>query len=118
MIMEKLTVYQKPTCTKCRETLKLLREAKASFVTVDYFATPVSVATLRRLVKKLGVSPREILRTNEEVYTRLGLDKRELSDDELIKLMVVYPDLMQRPIIETEQQAVLGRPVENVKALL
>jgi arsenate reductase len=116
--MEKLTVYQKPTCTKCRETLKLLREAKANFVTVDYFATPVSVATLRRLVKKLGVSPREILRTNEEIYTRLGLDKKTISDDELLRLMVVYPDLIQRPIIENDQQAVLGRPPENVKALL
>jgi arsenate reductase len=117
-IMEKLTVYQKLTCTKCRETLKLLREAKASFVTVDYFATPMSVATLRRLVKKLGVSPREILRTNEEIYKRLGLDTKVVSDDELIKLMVVYPDLIQRPIIENNEQAVLGRPPENVKALL
>lgn len=116
--MEKLTVYQKPTCSKCRETLAILREAKANFVTVDYCASPLTVATLRRLVKKLGVSPREILRTGEEIYKRLQLDSQQLSDDELIKMMVVYPDLMQRPIIEKGEQAVLGRPPENVKALL
>ena len=116
--MEKLTVYQKPTCSKCRETLKLLREAKANFMTVDYFATPISVPTLRKLLQKMGLSARELLRTNEEIYKKLGLDEKELSDDELIKLMVVYPDLMQRPIVEKGDSAVLGRPPENVKALL
>jgi len=116
--MEKLTVYQKPTCSKCRETLSILREAKANFVTVDYFATPLTVATLRRLVKKLGGSARAILRTGEEIYKQLGLNTKELSDDELIKLMVIYPDLIQRPIIEKGDKAVLGRPPENVKAFL
>ena len=116
--MEKLTVYQKPTCSKCRETLTILREAKADFVTVDYFATPLSLATLRRLVKKLGGSARDILRTGEEIYRQLGLKTKELSDDELIRLMVVYPDLIQRPIIEKGDHAVMGRPPENVKALL
>ncbi len=116
--MDKLTVYQKPTCTKCRETLALLREAKANFVTIDYFATPMSAATLRRLLQKLGRTPREILRTGEEIYKKLELDKKEVSDSELIKLMVVYPELIQRPIIEKGDRAVLGRPPENVKALL
>ncbi len=116
--MEKLTVYQKPTCSKCRETLAILREAKANFDTVDYFAAPMSVATLRRLVKKLGVSPREIIRTGEEIYKRLDLNTKEVSDDELIKIMVVYPDLIQRPIIEKGDMAVLGRPPEKVKELL
>jgi arsenate reductase len=116
--MEKLTVYQKPTCSKCRETLAILREAKATFDSVDYFAAPMSVATLRRLVKKLGVSPREIMRTGEEIYKRLEQNTKELSDDEIIKIMVIYPDLIQRPIIEKGDKAVLGRPPENVKDLL
>lgn len=116
--MEKLTVYQKPTCSTCRQTLTLLREAKAKFVTIDYFATPMSTATLRRLIKKLGITPRQLLRTNEETYKKLQLDEKEPSDEELIKLMVLYPELIQRPIIEKDEQAVLGRPPENVKALL
>ena len=116
--MDKLTVYQKPTCSKCRETLALLREAHANFVTVDYFATPMSAATLRRLLQKLGLAPRELLRTGEETYKKLELGKSDVSDAELIKLMVVYPELIQRPIIERGDRAVLGRPPENVKALL
>lgn len=116
--MEKLTVYQKPTCSTCRQTLGLLREAKVPFVTIDYFATPISVTTLRNLLKKMGLSPRDILRKGEETYKKLELDSKELSDDELIKLMVIYPDLMQRPIVEKGDRAVLARPPENVRALL
>ena len=116
--MEKLTVYQKPTCSTCRQTLALLRDAKAKFVTIDYFATPLSTATLRRLIQKLGIPPRQLLRTNEETYKKLQLDEKEPSDEDLIKLMVIYPELIQRPIIETDDKAVLGRPPENAKALL
>ena len=116
--MEKLTVYQKPTCSTCRQTLTLLREAKAKFVTIDYFATPMSTATLRRLLQKLGLPPRQLLRTKEETYKKLQLDEKELSDEELIKLMVIHPELIQRPIVERGEQAVLGRPPDNVKALL
>jgi len=116
--MDKLTVYQKPTCSTCRQVLTILRDAKAKFETVDYFATPMSTATLRRLVQKLGLPPRELLRTGEETYKNLRLDENALSDNELIKLMVSHPELIQRPIIEKGDKAVLGRPPENVTALL
>ena len=116
--MEKLTVYQKPTCSTCRQTLALLREAKAQFVTIDYFATPLSTATLRRLIQKLGIPPRQLLRTKEETYKKLQLDEKELNDEELIKLMVIHPELIQRPIIEKGDKAILGRPPESVKSLL
>jgi arsenate reductase len=70
------------------------------------------------LIKKMGLAPRELLRTSEAVYKELGLGKRELSDDEIIRLMVEHPDLLQRPIVERGDRAVLGRPTENIKALL
>jgi arsenate reductase len=66
----------------------------------------------------MKLAPRDILRSSESVYKELGLGKREFSDDELIALMLKHPDLIQRPIIERGDQAVLGRPVENVRALL
>jgi arsenate reductase len=66
----------------------------------------------------MGVSPRELLRTGEAVYRELGLGRREVSDDELIRLMAEHPDLIQRPIVERGPRAVLGRPTENIKALL
>ena len=66
----------------------------------------------------MGVKPRELLRTGELIYKELNLGKRELSDDEIIKLMAKHPDLIQRPIVERGARAVLGRPTERIKELL
>jgi arsenate reductase len=66
----------------------------------------------------MGTRPRELLRTGEAVYKELGLGKRELSDDDLIRLMAEHPDLIQRPIVERGDRAVLGRPTERIKDLL
>jgi arsenate reductase len=66
----------------------------------------------------MGVAPRELLRTGEAVYRELELGKRELSDDELIRLMAEHPDLIQRPIVERGGRAVLGRPTERIRDLL
>jgi arsenate reductase len=66
----------------------------------------------------MKLAPRDILRKSESVYRELGLGKDEFSDDELIRLMLKHPDLIQRPIVERGTKAVLGRPVENVQALL
>lgn len=66
----------------------------------------------------MKLAPRDILRSSESVYKELGLGKSEFSDDEIIALMLKHPDLIQRPIIERGDKAVLGRPVENIKALL
>lgn len=66
----------------------------------------------------MKLAPRDILRTSEAVYRELGLGQGEFSDDEIIGLMLKHPDLIQRPIVERGAKAVLGRPVENVRALL
>jgi arsenate reductase len=66
----------------------------------------------------MKIAPRELLRTSESTYRELGLAKLSLSDDEIIALMVKHPELMQRPIVERGDRAVLGRPTENIKALL
>ncbi|MEK6303171.1 MAG: arsenate reductase (glutaredoxin) [Acidobacteriota bacterium] len=115
---EKITVYQKPTCTKCRSTLKILRARDADFEAVNYYETPLTSGELRELIKKLGMSPRELLRKDEQVYRDLNLARREVSDDELIELMVANPDLIQRPIVVRGNKAVLGRPPESVEELL
>lgn len=65
----------------------------------------------------MGITPRELLRTGERVYRELELGKRELSDDEIVRLMVEHPDLVQRPIVERGERAVLGRPTERIREL-
>jgi len=112
------SVYEKPTCTTCREADRLLRESGVDFEKVNYYLEPIGEAKLRELLAKMGVAPRELLRTKEAVYRELELGKRELSDDEIIRLMVEHPDLIQRPIVERGERAVLGRPTERIKDLL
>ena len=97
---------------------KLLRESGVPFDKVNYYVEPLSKKKLTELVRKLGLKPRELLRKSEPVYKELGLANGEFSDSELIALMVEHPDLLQRPIVERGDRAVLGRPTENVKALL
>ena len=97
---------------------KLLRESGVEFEKINYYLEPLGEKKLRELIKKIGIKPRELLRTSEPIYRELGLGKKDLSDDEIISLMVRHPDLIQRPIVERGGRAVLGRPTENVKALL
>ena len=115
---DRITVYEKPTCTKCREMDRYLRESSVDFSKINYYLEPLSERKLRQLIKKIGIKPRELLRTSEPIYRELGLGKKEFTDDEIISLMVTHPDLIQRPIVERGDRAVLGRPTENVKALL
>jgi arsenate reductase (glutaredoxin) len=97
---------------------KLLRESGADFDKVNYYNEPLSKTKLVELIRKMGITPRELLRTSEPIYRELGLGKREFTDDQIISLMVKHPDLIQRPIVEYGHRAVLGRPVENVKEIL
>jgi arsenate reductase (glutaredoxin) len=97
---------------------KLLRESGISFEKVNYYIEPLTKKKLTELIRKMNVKPRDLLRKSEPVYKELGLAKDEFSDSELIALMVEHPDLLQRPIVERGDRAVLGRPTENVKELL
>jgi arsenate reductase len=115
---DRITVYEKPTCTKCREADRLLRESGVDYAKINYYIEPIGEEKLRELIAKMGIPPRELLRTGEAVYRELGLGKRQPSDDEIIRLMVEHPDLIQRPIVERGERAVLGRPTERIKELL
>ena len=113
-----ITVYEKPTCTKCREMDKFLKERGVDFSKVNYYIEPLTKKKLTELVKKMNISPRDLLRKSEPVYKELGLASGDFSDAQLISLMVEHPDLMQRPIVERGEKAVLGRPTENVEEIL
>jgi arsenate reductase len=115
---DQITVYEKPTCTKCREMNRFLQDNGVDFSKVNYYIEPLSKERLEELLRKMKLTPRDILRTSEPIYRKLGLAKGKFTDDEIVSLMVDNPDLIQRPIVERGKRAVLGRPTENVKALL
>ena len=97
---------------------KLLRESGVSFEKVNYYIQPLTRKKLTELLRKMNLKPRDLLRKSEPIYKELGLAEDKFSDSELIKLMIEHPDLLQRPIVERGDRAVLGRPTENVKELL
>ena len=114
----KITVYQKPTCTTCRQVHAALKDAGVDFEAVDYYVDPIPNAKLKELVRKMGIPARELLRTKEDAYKKLNIGGRQLSDDEAIELMVKNPDLIQRPIVEKGSRAILARPAERLREIL
>lgn len=115
---ETLIVYEKPTCTTCRRMVRLLNENGVEFERLNYFIDPIPKAKLRELLGKMGISPRDLLRTREKKYKEMGLRDAAVSEEEILDAMVRHPELIERPIIEKGSRAVLGRPVERVLELL
>jgi arsenate reductase (glutaredoxin) len=113
-----LTVYEKPTCTTCRRLFDLLTSRGVEFERVNYHVDTLPEEKIRSLLSKAGLRPGEALRVKEPVYASLALGERSVSDDELIALMAQHPELLQRPIVERGERAVLARPVERVLELL
>jgi arsenate reductase len=114
----RITVYQKPTCSTCRQVYTALKESGVDFDAVDYYVDPIPKAKLRELLAKMKLKPRDLLRTKEEIYRKLQLGNQELSDDEIIDAMVAHPDLIQRPIVEKGARAILARPAERLREIL
>jgi arsenate reductase (glutaredoxin) len=115
--MKKITVYEKPTCTTCRNVTKTLQEQGIDFEKVNYYIDPFSKARLKSLLKKMKLKPAEVIRTKEKIYKELDIRNKNYSDEELIGLMIKYPDLVQRPIVEMGNKAILARPPEKIKEL-
>ena len=98
--------------------MKLLEMRGFDFARVNYFMDPLSEEELAALLGKAGLRPRDVLRKREKAYKELGLDDESLSDADLLKAIVDYPSLLQRPIVVRGERAVLGRPIEAVSGLL
>ncbi|HET6676511.1 MAG TPA: arsenate reductase (glutaredoxin) [Nitrospiraceae bacterium] len=116
--MGQITIYQKPTCSTCRQAVQLLKESGKPFTAVNYYEQPFTKARLKALLKKAGLSPKQVLRAKEDIYKELKLSERSLSEDDLIDLMVKHPDLIQRPLVETGETAVLARPADTINRVL
>lgn len=110
---DKIKIYQKPTCSKCRATLSILAESGEEFDSVNYYDTPLTIGELKELIAKLRVTARDILRDEPSASQLTGA-----SDEELMQAMIDNPDLMQRPIVVRGDQAKICRPPENVFDLL
>jgi len=116
--MTDLTLYHNPRCSKSRSALELLEARGLTPNVVRYLETPLSAAQIKVLLGKLGISARQLLRSGEDEYKMLQLADESLSEAQLIDAIAQHPKLMERPILEVGDKAVIGRPPENVLELL
>ena len=98
--------------------MSILKESGIDFNSINYYIDPISRKKLKELLGKMKLPAKEILRTKEPIWKELGLSGRNLSDTELIDLMVKHPDLIQRPIVEKGSKAILARPAEKIREIL
>lgn len=116
--MSRITIYHNPQCSNSRGALALLRERGIEPEVIEYLKDPPTRERLAELIGRMGIRPRELLRSKENVYAELGLDDPALTDAQLIDAMVAHPILMNRPIVETPLGTRLCRPPENVLDIL
>lgn len=116
--MKNLIMYHNPRCSTSRKTLELLHKNNIQPTIIEYLKTPPSYEELKRILKLLNISPRDLMRKKELIYHELNLDNDKLTDEHLIKTMVENPILIERPIVILNNKAVIGRPPENIMKII
>ena len=111
-------IYHNPRCSKSRQTLELLHARGIQPDTVLYLETPSDADNIKDLLAKLGMSAGQLVRRSEQDFKDNNLGAADISEEQLIAAMVKYPKLIERPIVVVGNRAVIGRPPENVLALL
>lgn len=111
-----VTIYHNPRCSKSRQTLAILEEKGVAHDVVEYLTAPPSQAELKRVLAKLGMKPADIIRKKEA--KEAGIDASAMNDADLIKAMVANPIVIERPIVVSDDKAVVGRPPENVLSII
>ncbi|QQX82522.1 arsenate reductase (glutaredoxin) [Shewanella sp. KX20019] len=116
--MTSVSIIHNPRCSKSRQTLALLEAQGCSIQIIEYLKTPLSVDDITSIKAKLGVAPRQMMRVKEDEYKQQNLSDESLTDLQLIQAMVDTPKLIERPIVLANNKAAIGRPPENVLAIL
>jgi arsenate reductase (glutaredoxin) len=116
--MSDMTIYQKPTCTTCKEVFQILKEANVDFDAVDYFTDPIPKAKLREIIQKIGLPVEELIRKKDQLFQDLRLGEKKLTEGQWLDLLAIYPDLLQRPIVEKGERAIVARPAKKIREFL
>jgi len=117
--MTTATIYHNPRCSKSRKTLNILLDNNINVEEIRYLEQPPSKQKLTELCQLMSIKPLQIIRTGESLFKELGLTKAdERTDDEWLEIMVNNPKLIERPIVQINDKAVIGRPPENVLEIL
>jgi arsenate reductase len=114
----KATIFHNPMCGTSRKTLDILRDSGCDVWIQEYLKNPPTRDELARLYKRAGISPREGLRAKEPLVQELGLDRSDVTDDQILDAMIQHPILIERPLVETPNGVRLCRPQDKVREIL
>ncbi len=115
--MAQITIWHNPKCSKSREALSIMDENGCEKEIIKYLETNPDKETITNLLKMLGITPRELMRTKEEIYKELKL-KDESDDEKLIQAMAQNPKLIERPVLIKNGRAIIGRPTSIIAEFL
>ena len=116
--MKEFIIYHNPRCSKSRQTLQLLREAGIEPTIVEYLKTPLVKEELMNISQLLGLRPKDFVRKSESDFKDNDLSNSLEDDHKIIDAMSLFPKIIERPIVVSGQEAVIGRPPENVQKLI
>ena len=108
-----ITIYHNSRCRKSRETLQILVDNNLEFKVIEYLKVQLSKTQIETLINKLGIDPIELVRRNEDIWKK-NYKGKELSGNEIVQILSENPKLIERPIVELNDKAIIGRPPENV----
>ena len=111
-----MKIYHNPRCTKSREALVIIKKKTSEFEIIEYLKNPLTVEEIKVLLPKLNIKARELIRTQEGIWKEKYKGKI-LTDNEIINIMAENPKLIESPIVEHNNKAVIGRPAENILSL-
>jgi arsenate reductase len=110
----KTKIFHNPQCSKSRQTLALLLDKGIKPEIIDYLKTPPDRKALQNILKMLGMKPIDLIRKREALYKELELGKHADNTQMLLDVMIENPILIERPIVISNNKAVIGRPPELV----
>lgn len=113
-----ITIYHNPRCSKSRQTLQILRDNGIEPEIIEYLRHPPTASELRDILVRLEMKPIDLVRKEEAIFEKMGLQAAKMTDEALIGFMTEHPEVIQRPIVIRGQRAIIGRPPENALDLL
>jgi arsenate reductase (glutaredoxin) len=112
-----ITIYHNPRCATSRAGLKYLEERTGGFEIVQYLKEGISPGKVSELIQKTGLSPLDLVRKQEDFYKK-ELKGKDIPDDAWPRILAENPRLIQRPIVEKDDQAILAQPPDEIEKIL
>ncbi|SVA12047.1 uncharacterized protein METZ01_LOCUS64901 [marine metagenome] len=112
-----MKIYHNSRCRKSRKALEILRTENIEFEIIEYLKDNLTKNQLQNLINKLGIEPINLVRKNEQIWKE-NFKNKEFTSDEIIQILSDNPKLIERPIVELNDKAIIGRPPENIFDLL